>query len=98
PDAEMVEAELLVFMLLGQQCDIDDAVGQVDAAARVAGALETQGLLVELRGLFGVGNDDGNVANSVGHESTFPCRFLPCCFLPGRAGPPWRRSWLATPK
>jgi len=43
-------------------------------AARVAGARKAQGLLVEFRCLFGVGNDDGDVTDPAGHELHLSCR------------------------
>src|SRR6266849_1935663 len=70
PHAEMVKTKLLVLVLLLEQRDIDDAVRQINAAARRAGAFQSERFLVEFRGFLSIRNDDGDMANS-GHEGPF---------------------------
>src|SRR5258708_36253626 len=85
----MVKTELFVLVLLVEQRDIDDAIRQVDAAARPAGAFQAERFLVELRRFLSIRNDDCDMTNS-GHEGTFPCSAAPQAphRFPPRGNPP----------
>src|SRR5216684_1615038 len=70
PHAIVIDADLLLLALLLEERDVHHAVRHIDAAPRGAGALHVEGLLEELRGLFRIGNDDGEVAKLC-HGGTF---------------------------
>src|SRR5262245_2761005 len=66
PHSEVVDADLLVPFLLEQR-DVDGAVGDIEPTPGLARHFHVEGVLEKLGGLFGIGNDERDVAK-LGHD------------------------------